>query len=950
MSPDTLIQKIKTWDDFKKALAPLGTKAKGDAFERLVQIYLQIDPRHKTKLKRVWLLKELPTHLKNYLKLRSQDQGIDLVAETKSGEYWAIQCKYREDDKISLSLREIATFLSTSFTVCRHISYGLVCTTAGRLTHKVAGAERIGICASDEWLSLSEEFFDEARLFLKKRPIRIKVKSPRPHQRRAIQNAVDHFIKKKNTRGKLIMACGTGKSLAGYWIAEALKAKTILVVVPSLALIKQTLDSWLREVIAKNKDVEWICVCSDETVGKFDSDSAIFSTSELGIPCHTNPKEIAHWLQKTNGQKRVIFTTYQSGKPLSQAVRKEKTVFDLGIMDEAHKTVGAKDKDFARLLFDKNVRIKKRIFMTATERRYKGDSDQIISMDDEAIYGETFELLSFKKALESKPPILSDYRIITVDVTRSEVERLIKNRAFVRPDKGNWDSALTAQDFASLVALRKAVKKYGIKHTISFHGSIERAKTFKDHEDSLTKIIPSFGKLDTFHVSGKLPTSERKNIIQEFCKSKRSLVTNARCLTEGVDIPEVDGVLFADPKQSTIDIVQASGRAMRRAKGKKLGYIIIPLLTKDNATIEEVAESGEFKAVLAILRALAANDDRIIEFFRSISQKRKSKSGKLTDLVEIITSRLNTKQFVQSLEIKCWNRLAKLSWRPFEEAREFVHKLKLNNGKEWIKYCQGKLQGKRKPDDIPAKPSRTYRDHGWKSWGDWLGTGSVATYLRKYRLFLKARAFARELGLKNEYTWRKYCAGQLKGLRKPDDIPQDPRNVYGENNWNGFGDWLGTNRVANRFRKYKSFKKARAFVRKLKLKSQKEWQKYCRGSLNKKRKPHNFPSDPAHVYAEKGWKSWGDWLGTGNVHTKNFLPFKKARAFARNLKLDSVSHWTQYCKGLIEGKKKPEKIPPYPNQAYKNKGWKSWGDWLGTGRIADQLKVPMPFINAKNYV
>ena len=286
------------------------------------------------------------------------------------------------------------------------------------------------------------------------------------------------------------MPCGSGKSLTAYWIAAKLDATRIVIAVPSLALIRQTLKVWLRETMANRQAVEWICVCSDESAGRVGRDDVTVLRQDLGVPCLTAPDEIAAWLKRKHHGLTVVFTTYQSGEALSQAARAAKFHFDLGIMDEAHKTVGDGGKLFSHLLHDKNLPIQRRIFMTATERLYSGQSDGVLSMDDAAIYGETFHVLSFKRAMEYNPPILCDYKIISISVSREEVAELIRTNAFVKPDKGRWNKEIEADMLASLVALRKTMDKYPIHHAVSFHGSIQRAELFKSHNDAFSHAFP----------------------------------------------------------------------------------------------------------------------------------------------------------------------------------------------------------------------------------------------------------------------------------------------------------------------------------------------------------------------------------------------------------------------------------------------------------------------------
>jgi superfamily II DNA or RNA helicase len=951
------IKSCSCWSDLSPLFAGLPDKQKGDLFEELVKAYLLLDPEYATKLRHVWLHREVPVSVRETLRLPDADKGIDLIAQTKEGEFWAIQCKYRTGTNNSLPWREISTFTGLAFGVCRNISFGLICSTTERITHVLKKQDKIGFCALDVWQGLDDEFFIRLRASLGHKSARLKPLKPRPHQVAAIRDAHAHFVTKKERRGKLIMPCGTGKSLAAYWIARKLGEKRILVAVPSLALIRQTLKVWLRESMANGQAVEWVCVCSDESAGRIGQDDVAVLKQDLGIPCLTDPGDIAKWLGKANDGMTVVFATYQSGEAIAKAARLSKTRFDLGIMDEAHKTVGAKDKLFSHLLYDKNLPIHRRIFMTATERRYQGESDQILSMDDPDVYGDTFHLLSVKRAMEYNPPILSQYRILTISVGRDEVANLIRKNVFVRPDKGRWDQEIETEMLAALVALRKAMTKYPIRHAVSFHGSIHKAEVFKAHNDSYTRAFPSHGSVSTFHVSGQTPTGTRARIIKDFADTKRGIITNARCLTEGVDVPDIDCVMFADPRRSAVDIVQAVGRALRPAAGKKMGYVIVPILHDADAKPDDIFDSEEFREVLTTLRALAANDDRIIEYFRAISQgKRHSRGGIVEfDLDERLAKRIDVTQFARDIELKCWDRLAKLSWRPFKEARIFSRSLNLASFKRWVAYTQGLLPKlKELPADIPAYPHQTYADQGWKGYGDWLGTGTIAPHMRKYRSFTAARDFIRKLKLKSYNEWRMFCMGQMRNLGKlPVDIPASPDRVYIHNGWQGYGDWLGTGTIAPSLKEYRSFRDARAFARKLKLESGSEWLAYCKGKMpNKVKLPADIPTCPNRTYADMGWKGMGDWLGTGRLASrlKKHRSFSKARAFARKLQLKSGKEWRAFCKGkMLHKGRLPADIPACPNQTYADKGWKGMGDWLGTGIVAAHLRKYRSFGNARHF-
>ena len=877
----------------------------------------------------MWLLNETPSSIHRKLNLPDQDQGIDLICETNDGEYWAVQAKYHEDETTSQTWRSLSTFTGLAFGVCKNISFGLVCTTSERYTKTLKNQDNIGFCTGEIWRGLDEDFFTS--LTRKRKPKKLKAYKPFNHQKRAIKEAHKHYVTNNESRGKMIMPCGTGKSLTAFWIAERLDAKRILVAVPSLSLIRQTLQVWLRETYAKGWDVDWITVCSDKTVSKMEKDDLAVLTQDLGIPAVTDPKVIASWLRKRHSGRVVVFTTYQSGKAIAEATRLARRNFDLGIMDEAHKTVGKKDKTFAHLLFDENIKISKRVFMTATERRYTGIQDTIVSMDDYDVYGETFEFLSFKDALDEDPPILSDYKIVTVMVGNDEIAELVKTGKFVKPSRGKWDDEIQADTFASLVALRKAVKKYRIKHALSFHSSIARAEAYQENQNVFTELFTDYQKMDTFFVSGKMPTSVRDRHLRDFEQSKRALISNARCLTEGVDVPDIDCVLFADPKKSTIDIVQAVGRALRKSEGKKFGYVIVPVVIEKEG--QGFEESQAFESILMTLRALASNDERIIDYFRDRANGKRTKRKVIIDIPEQLAEKIDENKFVRELELKAWNKLAKLSWMPFEEAREFVNSLNLKKKEEWNRYCKGEFDHLPfKPFDIPNAPNAVYKNAGWIGYGDWLGTGFIAPSKRNYLDFKDARKLVRSLELKNNNDWIGYCRGELKHLDpKPASIPTKAERVYKNDGWINLGDWLGTGTIHPTQRVYRSYIEAKEFVHKLKLKSVGDWGKYCKGEFEDLPKmPKDIPAGANSVYKDKGWITWEDFLGQSLSRKKSYRSFESSREFVWELGLRSTREWRMYYQGKLKDLPPiPSDIPATPDGIYKNEGWSNWKDFLG---------------------
>ena len=267
----------------------------------------------------------------------------------------------------------------------------------------------------------------------------------------------------------------------------------------------------------------------------------------------------------------------------------------------------------------------------------------------------------------------------------------------------------------------------------------------------------------------------------------------------------------------------------------------------------------------------------------------------------------------------------------FKEAKEFIRKLGLKSQKEWKEYCRS---GK-KPDNVTAVPDRVYKNKGWISWGDFLGTGYVATFNRVFLSFKEAREFVRKLKFKSKTEWAEYSSSG----KRPDNITSNPRAVY-KDEWQGWGDFLGTGNICSRDRVFLSFEEAREFIRSLKLSGDRGWREYCKPD----KKPYDIPTNPNLIYKDDGWTTWGDWFGTGYVHKKDFLPFKEAREFARSLKLKNYNEWKAYLKS----DKRPDNIPTAPNVIYKDEGWIGIADWLETGR--PPKGIFLPFDEARKFV
>jgi predicted helicase len=809
-SSDRFIASCKSWDDFwNRARALSSETEKGAAFERLTQLYLQTAPEYRTELQHVWLLREVPADVRRRLNLPDPDEGIDLLARTRRGEYWAIQAKFRSQRDKPLTRRELGPFTALAFNTCNNIALAVVahtCTKPVGKRHLLRNTVGIGL---DRWQSIDLELWSLIVGGLKGRAARPEPRSPKPHQRDAISAAKRHFIGgKAAARGLLIMPCGTGKSLAAFWIAQALGAKIILIAVPSLALIRQGLADWTREFLARGQVPDWICVCSDESVGNLERDEFVGEVYELGLPTHTDPKEIATLLRVRSKGPMIVFTTYQSSDKLAKAARQLGISFDLGILDEAHKTVGVRSKKFATLLGEKKINIRRRLFMTATERVFRGDSDEVLSMDNEKDYGKCFFQMSYKKAI--KQHIISDYKILTVTVSDNRIRQLIEENRILNLNLRDLDDEAEAQAVATGIALKRVFEKHAIKHAISFHRSIRAADRFREQQDVFNRIRETGPQTANFHISSKKNAGERSDLLREFISHVRSLITNARCLTEGVDVPAADCVVFADPKQSRIDIVQAAGRALRRYPGKDYGYILLLLVVPPRIELAAFAETTPFRQVASTITALSTQDERIAEEFRAVEEGR-IPSGKIVEIEGDVPVglKIGLAEFAEAISTRIWESVGRANWRNFEDARALVRRQGLQSQSEWNRYCASG----QKPADIPSNPHLTYADRGWAGYGDWLGTETVALHLRQYRSLENARLFARSQRLKSVTDWYEFC----KPGKKPADIPNSPDHIYAKKGWAGWGDWLGTGR--HRGTGWRTFEKARSFVRRQGLKS-----------------------------------------------------------------------------------------------------------------------------------
>lgn len=640
--------------------AAFSERDKGDKFERTMKAYLQTDPNYANKFKSVWLWNDFPAR-KDF---GGKDTGIDLVALTNEGDYWAIQCKCYEE-KAVIDKPEVDSFLSTSSR-----------TFTDENNSKVSFAHRLWISTTNYWGANAQEAIKNqsppvSRLNLydlEQAPVdwealenglfgekaRLTRKSPRTHQLQAINATKDHF--KTADRGKLIMACGTGKTFTSLKIAEnETNGKgLILFLVPSIALLGQTLREWTAEA---NEPINAICICSDSGVSKKNDDGDNTGTTDLALPASTSVtnilRQFEYFKQSLNKGMTVVFSTYQSIEVISNAQRgllaKDSSenpfgIFDLIICDEAHRTTGltlsgGDESAFVRVHDNNFLKAKKRVYMTATPRLFDDNAKsraaqadaELCSMDDVTKYGEEIYRIGFGKAVEEG--LLSDYKVLVLTLSESDMPIAIQQMIADDGNEINTDDAskligcinALSKQILGDAGLLKETDPEPMRRAVAFCQNIKESKKitsiFNDTRDTYSDSLPAEKReqlvsIASKHVDGAMSVTDRYRELawlKDTPEDPREcrVLTNARCLSEGVDVPSLDAVLFLSARNSQVDVVQSVGRVMRKSPGKKYGYIIIPVVIPSNVEADKALDDNDrYRVVWTVLNALRAHDDR----------------------------------------------------------------------------------------------------------------------------------------------------------------------------------------------------------------------------------------------------------------------------------------------------------------------------------------------------
>lgn len=617
---------------------------KGQRFERLMLGFLRVAPQWATKFSRVWLWDDWPG------RSGEVDTGIDLVAEHADGSgVTAVQCKFYAESG-ALHLGEAGTFFARSgkppFT-----ERMIIATTSNWSPHLLRAIEdqdkpTVRLTLPDlresgvDWSAWDP---DGAT------PLKRQTRTARPHQRAAIDRTINGFT--EQDRGKLIMACGTGKTFTSQLVAEEMVGAdgTVVVFAPSISLLSQTLKEWAAW---SSVPMTPFAVCSDSRAGAR-GDQEDISPFDLVVPPTTDPETlVANLTRAPAGHLRVVFSTYQSSSVLAEAQALGMPEFDLMVCDEAHRTTGVTltgedDSAFTRVHDDQLITARKRLYMTATPRVFSDGSkakasaeDAVIaSMDDPDLYGPEFHRVGFREAVDLG--LLSDYKVLVLAVDEASVSTAFQDLL------ADEDHDLRLEGAAKMVGCLNALTKRNargevfetnpqpMRTALAFSNTIAQSKEFTA---LLEEVAERYGEWeDDFsavaqvrHVDGTHNALEREERLAWLAADAGDetirVLSNARCLTEGVDVPALDAVIFLEPRNSMVDVIQAVGRVMRRdpAGRKKLGYVILPIGIPAGMTPEEaLSDNKSYRMVWQVLNALRSHDERLNAVINQLELNRK---------------------------------------------------------------------------------------------------------------------------------------------------------------------------------------------------------------------------------------------------------------------------------------------------------------------------------------
>ena len=764
---EALLSEAGSMNDLARLLnwaraSKLNTREQGDYLEHLTKFYLTHDPAQQSVYTDVYLWKEWAE--KN--DLPRNDYGIDLVAIQQDGTRTAIQCKFFTDH--SVQKKDVDSFLAASgaaeferrlyVTTAEHFSKQVQQTFANQdkevriLT--IREMSRSGI----DWDKLNPDFFwgsSGATYKYEKKHVPLKPKkTPRPHQTEAVQKVLSGLS--KHDRGKLIMACGTGKTYTALHLAESYARATnpgkitrVLFLVPSLALMSQTVREWSQDATLP---LSSYAVCSDVKVGtRKNTDSEDIPRTDLVIPSTTEGTKLVSEekrrlnLQGEDERLVVVFATYHSIQAVHEAQKAGFKDFDLVICDEAHRTTGVTlngedSSNFVKVHDNDFIRAVKRVYMTATPRIFTDDVKNkaseanavLVSMDDEATYGPVFYRIGFGEAVESG--LLTDYKVLVLNVAEDQVAQQFQsfladeNQELKLDDVaklvGCWNGLAKRQ--AGALSASFAHDPQPMRRAVAFNRSIKDSRKIADQFKTLvSKHLVDLNnddttddlRVDASHIDGGFNAAKREKKLEWLSGENATqdgqpvcrILSNARCLTEGVDVPNLDAVLFLNPRNSVVDVIQAVGRVMRKAEGKKYGYIILPVAVPGGIKPSEALNDNKrYKVVWQVLQALRSHDERLDRDINQMQYSDKMPENIIIDGIDLSPQSSECEDSIGTEE-------------QAEKPTQGVFPL-IFNGREWKEAIHAKL--------VQKVGNRIY-------WDDW--SESIAEIANKYIALIRAQ-------------------------------------------------------------------------------------------------------------------------------------------------------------------------------------------------------------------
>ena len=629
MSFDSLVQQINELAETQRD--------RGTYFEYLARAYFQNEPTYQNEFKNIWMLADVPEEYG----IPKTDIGVDLVAETFTGELVAIQAKFYDR---AIQKSNIDSFLSELGKY--YYKSGIIVASTdkwGKNAEKAladrSDVVRIGLSdlrnSRIDWDKFSFERPDEVTVKAKKKP--------RYYQKEVIEKALTYF--KENDRGQLIMAPGTGKTFTSLKVAEAMAKESdkeqyvVLYLVPSIQLLTQTLRGWNNDT---DMTMSSMAVTSDRNASrssvKQDESNIQVKASDIGYPATTSPEKVLsnyrELIAKPKKELLVVFGTYQSIDVLGKAQKEGFPEFDLIIADEAHRTTGAKalgeeDSSFTKVHSNSNVKGYKRLYQTATpklygtEARKKAESNSILvsSMDDENLYGKVFYRLGFGDAISHD--ILTDYKLMVLAVDETVVQKDMQ-KSLSDPENGLniddvgriigvWNGMIKRESFTDKVSGEP------MKRAIAFSRTIKDSQRLSEQFENVVNDYLDSDKgysVNVRHVDGSMNALQKNEALDwlasdDIPEDSARILSNVRFLTEGIDVPNLDAIVFLSPRKSQVDIVQAVGRIIRKSEGKEYGYIILPIVVPAGETPETILDNNKsYDVVWQVLNALRSVDER----------------------------------------------------------------------------------------------------------------------------------------------------------------------------------------------------------------------------------------------------------------------------------------------------------------------------------------------------